>query len=136
MLDVIKAAFELANNGWLGVVLLVLSLTTVVVLGILLRRQSVLLKKTHYILDKTNGFDTLNSGFKSFSEEIDRSFFKVHGVIDKASTRHQGANQIWHEQVSREHNQLSTTAHLIGKDLAEIKGMFNSVMAGMRTGVK
>jgi len=136
MLDVVKTLFELANNGWLGAVLLTLSTGITFILVVILKRQRVLLGKTKRILDKTVGFDTLNSEFKNFSEEIDKSFVRVHRVIDQTGGRHEGTNLTRHEQVTREHDHLTQSANLIAKDLAEIKGMFNSVMAGMRIGIK
>ena len=136
MLDVIKAAFVLANNGWLGAVLLALLLTTLFVLAVLFKRQKRLLVKTKAILDKSAGFDRLSGEFKNFAEEIDQCFVKIHKVIDTTTDSNNHSNETRHDQITRAHDQMSSSANLITKDLAELKGMFASAMAGLRMGIK
>jgi len=136
MLDVIKTAFALADDGWLGLVVLTLLLISLVVLGILYRRQKSLLDRTKAILDRSSGFDKLSCEVKNFAKEMDQCFINIHKVIDTSVDSSNHSSEGRHDQISRAHDQMTASANLIAKDLAELKGMFASAMAGIRMGIK
>ena len=133
MFDVIKAAFVLANNGWLGAVLLTLSLAILGLSLVLFMRQKKLLLETRAILTKTDGFD---DNFKDVTGEIDSCFGKLHEVIDESCDKNGHTLESRHDQITRAHEQMSLTAAAMSKDVSELKGMFNSVLAGIRVGIK
>jgi len=136
MFDVVKAAFVLANNGWLGAVLLSLTLIIIVILLIIFKRQRKLIRKTKELLDKASDFDTLSVEFKDFAGEIEKCFGRVHEVLDSSDDKNNLTQDSRHNQITRAQEQLTISASVIARDLAELKGMFNSAMSGIRIGIK
>lgn len=136
MFDMVKAAFELANNGWLGAVLLILLLSTVTINVIIFRRQIRLLAKSRAILDKTEEFGKLTTDFNGFSTQIDECFNEMHQWIDDSDTKMDSNHRERHEQLTRHHERVALVSGDLGKDLAELKGMLSSAMTGSRVGIK
>ena len=136
MFDIIKSAFELANNGWLGAVLLTLLLITVGINIVIFRRQRRLLYKTRTILAKTGEFGKLTNHFNSFSTQIDECFSEMHQWIDDSDNKMDSNHRLRHDQLTRYHERVAAVSGDLGKDLAELKGMLNSAMSVARVGIK
>jgi len=136
MYDMIKAVFQLAAEGYAGVVIILLLLLLVFMLNKIRLRQAATIQNIEELRKESSKVENLSKDLSDFNDVVDKCFSDLHSFLDVEVDKTNAETTRKHSEVVDSHNRILAAASLITKDIAELKGMFNAAIAGIHKGIK